>query len=158
MDEGWVTALLWLLFGGTHVGLAARPIRSRLVRGLGETGFIALYSIVAIITFAILVRYVALHRFVQPQSSLWVTIPPVRGALIAVSGFGFALFIAAVLEYPRFPMAAFRHRVVPVRGMQQITRHPFFSGVALWAAAHALLAPSSVTFVFFIGIVFYTLL
>ena len=49
MDEGWVTALLWLLFGGTHVGLAARPIRSRLVRGLGETGFIALYSIVAII-------------------------------------------------------------------------------------------------------------
>ena len=50
-------------------------------------------------------------------------------------------------------MATFRHRVVPARGVQQITRHPFFSGIALWAAAHALLAPSTVTFVFFIGVI-----
>jgi uncharacterized membrane protein len=50
-------------------------------------------------------------------------------------------------------MATFRHRVVPARGIQQITRHPFFSGIALWASAHALLAPARVTFVFFVGVV-----
>jgi uncharacterized membrane protein len=50
-------------------------------------------------------------------------------------------------------MATFRHRVTRPRGIQQITRHPFFSGIAIWAAAHALLAPSRITFVFFIGII-----
>jgi len=153
MEEGWVTALLWLLFGGTHVGLTAKPVRERLVRGLGEAGFIVAYSVVAILTFSALAHYVALHRFDQPHASFWITIPPVRGALIGLSVAGFALFIAAVLVYPRFPMATFRHRVVPVRGIQQVTRHPFFSGIALWAAAHALLAPSTVTFVFFLGVI-----
>lgn len=153
MEAGFVTALLWLLFGGTHVGLTAQPIRKRLVRRLGEAGFIFVYSVIAIVTFAALVHYVALHRFDEPHASLIVTIPPVRGGLLALSVAGFSLFVTAVLVYPRFPMATFRHRVVPARGVQQITRHPFFSGIAIWAAAHALLAPSAVPFVFFIGVI-----
>jgi uncharacterized membrane protein len=151
--EGLVTALLWLLFGGTHVGLTARPVRARLVRGMGETGFILVYSVIAIVTFAALVHYVALHHLDEPHVSFLVTIPPVRGALLALSVVGFSLFITAVLVYPRLPMATFRHRVMPARGVQQVTRHPFFSGVAIWAAAHALLAPSSVSFVFFVGVI-----
>ena len=151
MQETLVTALLWLAFGGMHVGLATAPIRKRLVRSLGEGGYIVVYSLIAIGTFAALVHYVALHRFADPHTSLWVTIPPVRGALIALSVFGFTLFVAAVIGYPGLPMAAFRHRAMPARGIQQVTRHPFFSGVALWAAAHALLSPSKVSFVFFIG-------
>lgn len=153
MQEGFVTALLWLLFGGSHVVLSTQPIRKRLAARLGEAGFIFLYSSVAIVTFAALVHYVALHRLAEPQASLLVTIPPVRGALIALSVFGFSLFVTAVLVYPRLPMATFRHRVMPARGVQQVTRHPFFSGIAIWAAAHALLAPSTVSFVFFTGVV-----
>ena len=153
MEEGLVTALLWLLFGGTHMGLTMGPVRRRLAGRLGETGFIAVYSVIAILTFAVLVHYVALHRFTDPHASFLVSIPPVRGALIALSVVGFSLFITAVLVYPRLPMATFRHRVRPVRGVQQITRHPFFSGIAIWAAAHALLSPSTVTFVFFVGVV-----
>jgi uncharacterized membrane protein len=109
--------------------------------------------VIAIITFAVLVHYVALHRFTDPHASFLVSIPPVRGALIVLSVLGFSLFIAAVLVYPGLPMATFQHRVRPVRGVQQITRHPFFSGIALWAAAHVLLAPSAVTFVFFLGVI-----
>ncbi|MGB8328480.1 MAG: NnrU family protein [Polyangiales bacterium] len=153
MDQGLFVALLWLVFGGTHVGLTTRPVRAWLVARLGEPVFIFVYSITAIVTFAILVRYVVLHRFAEAQSSLLVSIPPVRGALIGLSLAGFSLFITAVLAYPRLPMATFRHRVTPARGVQQITRHPFFSGIAIWAAAHALLAESNVTFVFFVGFV-----
>lgn len=151
MQEGLVTALLWLVFGGSHVVLSIRSIRTRIVARLGEAGFIVFYSLVAIGTFAALVHYVALHRFAEPQASLLVTIPPVRGALIALSLAGFSLFVAGVLIYPRLPMATFRHRVMRARGIQQLTRHPFFSGIAIWAASHALLAPSRVTFIFFIG-------
>lgn len=153
MQSGALTALLWLLFGGTHVGLTATPVRKRMVRVLGETGFIATYSAIAVGTFGLLVHHVASHRLDDPQAALWVTIPPVRGALVALSVAGFSLFVAAVVVYPRLPMATFRHRVTRARGIQQITRHPFFSGIAIWAGAHALLAPSRVTFVFFIGVV-----
>ncbi len=153
MQEGLTTALLWVAFGGTHIGLATAPIRKRLVRALGEPGYVVLYSAVALGTFAALTRYVALHRFADARVPLMASIPPVRGALLVVCVFGFSLFIAAVFGYPRAPMAVFRHRVVQVRGIQQITRHPFFSGIALWAAAHALMAPSSVSFVYFVGLV-----
>lgn len=153
MQGGLLTALLWLLFGGTHMGLSARPIRKALVNRLGETGFIVAYSMVALVTFGMLAHHVALHRFDEPHTGLLVTVPPVRGALVALSILGFSMFIAAVLVYPRLPMATFRHRVTAVRGIQQVTRHPFFSGIAIWAAAHTLLAPSSVSFVFFVGLV-----
>lgn len=148
-----MTGMLWLGFGGTHLALSLNPIRKRLVRVLGEGGYVLLYSAIAIGTFAALVHYVALHRFAEPLSSLLTSIPPVRGALLALSVFGFSLFITAVLGYPGFPMAVFRHRAMKARGVQQITRHPFFSGVALWAAAHTFLAASKVTFVFFFGMI-----
>lgn len=153
MQEGLTTAALWLAFGGSHVALSLKPIRARLTRRLGEGGFIFVYSVVAIATFAALVHYVARHQFDAPQPSLLASIPPVLGALMGLSAFGFTLFVTAVLVYPRLPMATFRHRVMPARGVQQVTRHPFFSGIAIWAAAHALLAPTQVTFVFFAGVV-----
>lgn len=153
MQEGLVTALLWLLFGGSHILLTIQPIRNRLVARFGEAGFVFAYSVVAIATFAALVHYVALHRFDQSNASLLVSIPPVRGGLLALSVAGFSLFVTAVLVYPRLPMATFRHRVMPARGIQQVTRHPFFSGIAIWAAAHALLCASTVSFVFFVGVV-----
>lgn len=153
MHEGLVTALLWLGFGGTHVGLTLAPVRARLARALGETGFIVFYSFVAIVTFGALTRYVALHRFDDPHAALLTSVPPVQGALLALSAFGFALFVAGVLMYPAMPMATFLHRVGTPHGVQRITRHPFFSGISIWAAAHALLAPSSVTLVYFVGFV-----
>jgi len=153
MEQGLITALLWLLFGGTHVGLTVMPVRQWLVARLGETAFILVYSIIAIVAFAALVRYVALHRFAEAQASLLVSIPPIRGALVGLSLIGFTLLVTAVLVYPRLPMATFRHRVTRARGVQQLTRHPFFSGIAIWASAHAMLAPSNVTFVFFLGLV-----
>lgn len=153
MQEAFATALLWVVFGGTHIALTTTRVRRRLVAWLGEGGFIVAYSIVAIVTFGALVRYVALHRGAGAHGAWLATIPPVRGALLVVAVFGFSLFVAGVLLYPRLPMAAFLHRAAPVRGIQQISRHPFFSGLAVWAAAHAMLAPSRVTFVFFAGLI-----
>ena len=42
--------LLALVFVGTHVGLATRGVRDRLVGRFGALGFFAIYSVVA--TFA----------------------------------------------------------------------------------------------------------
>ena len=153
MGPGWITALWWALFGGTHVFLTTEKVRTRLVERLGETGFIVSYSVLAIATFAGLVHYVAGHLLDDPHATFLTTLPPVGGALFALSVVGFSIFVAGVLVYPGLPMSVFRHRIIPARGIQQVTRHPFFSGVALWAAAHALLSVHPATFVFFLGFV-----
>ena len=43
--------LLWLVFGGTHVGLATRPVRGALVARLGDKGFGVLFSAVSVVSF-----------------------------------------------------------------------------------------------------------
>ena len=62
-----LTALL-LVFGGTHIGLASRQVRDGLVSRLGETGFRALFSLIAAVSFSVLVHYYALHRGSVPGS------------------------------------------------------------------------------------------
>jgi hypothetical protein len=62
MTPAATVGLLWLVFGGTHVGLATRAVRARLVARLGENGFIALYSTVAAASFIALVGTYAVVR------------------------------------------------------------------------------------------------
>jgi uncharacterized membrane protein len=155
MTEAWMTALWWVLFGGTHMLLTTERARARIVHRIGETGFVILYSGVAIVTFAGLVRYVARHRLDEPSPFFFSTLPPVQGGLLALSVFGFSIFVAGVIVYPSLPMSVFRQRVMAARGIQQVTRHPFFSGIAIFGAAHALLSVHPATFVFFLGFVLF---
>ena len=45
-------ALLWLVFGGLHIGLTTRRVRAALVARLGEHGFTAFFSVIASVSFA----------------------------------------------------------------------------------------------------------
>jgi uncharacterized membrane protein len=53
---------------------------------------------------------------------------------------GVALAGAGLAVYPRMPMALFGQRIREPRGVERISRHPFFAGMALAALAHVLLA------------------
>ena len=140
MDPTLGVMLLWLLFGGTHVGLAARPSRTGLASVLGERGFAGVYWLVAAITFTVLVHYYAVHRFEGAPGLALGAEPLVRWLLMAIIVTGMALIAAGLMAYPRLPMAVFNQRVPPPRGIERITRHPFFVGTAMLALAHALLA------------------
>ena len=52
LEPAVTTALLWLVFAGTHIGLTTRRVRGALVARLGEGGFTALFSVVASVAFA----------------------------------------------------------------------------------------------------------
>jgi uncharacterized membrane protein len=131
---------LWLLFGGTHVVLASGRVRSALVGRLGEWGFMLIFSLVAALSFAALVSYYAAHRFEGPAGPSLGTVPALRWTLLGVVAAGVVLITAALAVYPRSPMALFNERVRSARGLDRVTRHPFFVGVTLLGAAHALLA------------------
>lgn len=152
MEPTLGVALLWVVFGGTHIGLASAPLRRRLVARLGEVGFTVIFFVVASASFGVLVAYYAAHRFEGASGLALASIPALRWALMIVAVAGLALTAPALVVYPRLPSALFGQPIRSAQGIERITRHPFFAGFALFAVAHALLAVRLVGTVFFTGL------
>jgi uncharacterized membrane protein len=140
MDPALGVALCWLVFGALHVGLATRRVRAGLVARLGELGFIALFSLIASIGWTVVSTYYAAHRFEGPMGLALGASGLPRLVLMALVAIGITLALASFADYPRSPYAIGTHRTRTPYGLERITRHPFFAGIALAAAAHALLA------------------
>lgn len=150
IEPALTVAFLWLVFGGLHVGLASRRVRAALVDRLGEHGFVVFFSVVASVTFAIAIAYFAAHRTEGAPGPALGADPAMRWPLIAMIVVGVALM--ADLSYIGSPYDVLAHRVRPPRGLESITRHPFFMGLGMFAIAHSLLAPRLVATVLFVGI------
>ncbi len=142
MDQALVSLLAAsLALIGTHFALS-HPLRAPLARGLGPTGFMAFYSLVAI---ACLVwMYVAFTA--APPGDLggsgaigWViatvlTLP----ALV--------LFLGSLRNNPALPApGAEALAAQEPAGVFAVTRHPMMWGFALWALSHLVLWWSSRT-------------
>jgi uncharacterized membrane protein len=141
MEPAIGVALFAALFIGTHVGLTTRAIRARLVGTLGEGGFVAFYSLVASVTFAAVVGYYAAHRFEGAAGpGVLAGGGAARVILLAAVVGGIALAAAGLMAYPRLPMALFGQPIREPYGIERITRHPFFAGIAMVGIAHAFLA------------------
>jgi len=151
MEAPLVLTLLWLVFFGTHVGLATRQVRAVLVDRLGAHGFFVFYSVVASVTFSILVTYYAAHRFEGPGGLALGASEPARWFLMGVIAFGVVLAGAGLGVYPRTPMALFDQPIGSPRGIEKVTRHSFFVGTVLLALAHLLLATKLVGAIFMGG-------
>lgn len=151
MPPALTVGLAWLLFGATHVGLASRPLRTRLVSRLGEARFSALFSVVALAAFSLLVTHYAAHRFAGAAGPALGAVPPLRAALIAVVVIGIVFQTAGLLAYARSPYAPYAHGAPPPTGVARITRHPFMVGFAMTAGAHVFLATLLVGSVFAAG-------
>jgi uncharacterized membrane protein len=149
MQPALVVAVLWMVFAGTHIGLASAPLRARLVARLGEMGFTLLFYVIAAASFAVLIAYFAAHRFAGAPGLSAASLPLLRVPLMLLIVAGFMLMVPALLGYPRLPSALFGQAIGTPRGVERITRHPFFAGMALFGAAHALLASHLVGTVFF---------
>src|SRR5262249_49781936 len=145
-------ATLWGVFAATHIGLATRRTRSALVARLGEQGFLAGFSLLASILFALLVHFYAIHRFEGAPGPGLGTTEPVRAVLVGALVVGLVLAFAAFPAYPGSTYATGGTGTRAPRGLERITRHPFFVGVAIAAAAHALLATRLVGTVFSLGL------
>lgn len=152
MEPAVGVAILLLVFGGTHVGLASRRVRAALFGRFGEVGFTVLFSLVAVVTFGVLIHQYAVHRFEGPPGLALGRLAPVRWLLMAHVVAGVVLIVAGVIVFPRSPMALFTDPEAPPRGLTRITRHPFLVGMALLGGAHALLATRLVGTVAFGGL------
>jgi uncharacterized membrane protein len=151
MDPALTVALYWLLFGGTHLVFATGRPRAWLVGRLGARGFELFFSLVAAFTLGLLVHAYAGVRFAGGAGLGLAAVPAARAVLYGVALAGMTLAMWGVLAFPASPMAP-PGIVRPPRGLSRITRHAFFAGMALLAAAHMLLATRLTGLVFFAGI------
>jgi len=151
--EPWLgMTLLWGLFAGAHIGLATGRARSALATRLGERGYGVFFSVIAACGYSLLITYYAQHRFEGSPGLALGRVAALRWSLMGVIVVGVMLMVATFAGYARSPYAILGDGMVrSPRGIERVTRHPFFVGVSLVALAHCLLATHLVGTIFAAG-------
>lgn len=151
----WMVAVGWILFAGTHIGLSSEPIRSKLIGFKGEKPFQAIYSLIALATFAFLI---AAFVMVQDEVSF----------LNAGAGSPWMEHLSSVLMFLAFsllfcgfanPSPMGMVSATPkAYGIIRITRHPMNMAFALFGLAHLLTNRLASDWIFYLGFVLYGIL
>jgi uncharacterized membrane protein len=137
MAEAGAIALLWVVFGGTHMALSSLRLRPRLVAALSLRGFLGVYSLVALATFVPLVWLYFASRHAGPHLFYLGGLPGVRWLAYLTMGTALALLVAGTLRPS--PASLSPGQAEPA-GVLRVTRHPVFMAFGLFGAAHLLVA------------------
>src|SRR5437870_64862 len=135
-------------FCGSHVLLSSTGLRGSLRDQLGERGFLAVYSVTALVIFAWFVSaYAGAATIVLWPQQRWTTLVPV-----AVMPLATILLVAGYST--RNPTAVGMERTAgaddPAPGLLRVTRHPVMWAIGSWAISHVV-ANGDVSSVLFFG-------
>lgn len=126
-----------LVFVGGHFVLSSLPVRRRLVRALGESRFVPVYSLA--VTAAFIWMLWAYRN--APVVEVWT--PAAGLAWVPLVLMPVAIFLAVAGLTTRSPTLVGAELALtsglaqtPAPGIIGITRHPFLWGTALWAVSH----------------------
>jgi uncharacterized membrane protein len=135
MPQGLLSlAFAGLAFCGSHILLSSTGLRGSLRDQLGERGFLAVYSLTALVTFAwFLVAYTHAPTIILWQRREWTALVPVVvmpfAAILLIAGYTTANPTAVGMER----MARAND---PAPGILRVTRHPVMWAIGLWAVSH----------------------
>ena len=124
-------------FVGTHF-LLSHPLRRPLVKALGETGFLVLYSAVAAITLGT-VSWA--YRNAQASTALWLVGDALWAGVTVAMLVASVLLLGSLVRNPALPGAAASAANAQAQGVYAITRHPMMWAFALWGVCHILVYP-----------------
>ncbi len=137
-----------VVFTGSHIVLSSTRLRGNLRDQLGERGYLALYSVVSLATFAwFITAYI--HA---PVLTLWRAPPWAVFVPLAIMPLASILLIAGY-STPN-PTSVGMERVAgdddPAPGIMRVTRHPIMWAIGLWAISH-LVPNGDLASVYFFG-------
>jgi uncharacterized membrane protein len=119
-------------FLATHF-VSSTPLRSAVVKGMGEKAYIGVYAVVAFATLGWMIR-------AYGKAPLEPVFPGLRLAPEILMPFAFVLLACGLLS--RNPTLVGADKLLrnpdPARGIIRVTRHPMMWGFILWAGAHLL--------------------
>ena len=132
-----------LAFVGLHF-LLSHPLRAPLVARIGEGPFQGVYSLIALVTFGLMIHfYSAIGR--EPQ--LWVAGDTLWLLASLLMWFGSILFVGSFAGNPALPGARGPRGGAP-SGVFAITRHAMMWGFASWAIVHLIVVGTPKALVF----------
>ncbi|HEY6393839.1 MAG TPA: NnrU family protein [Candidatus Binataceae bacterium] len=137
MDPVVAIAFWAFLFLATHLAIASRGVRPRLVGALGEQRYRGLYSLVGFATLVPLVITFAYHKHSGPMLWYLRIDRPIRWLAWAMMMASFILIVASFINPSPASVGAQTRQSEP-RGMLKITRHPALTGLAIFGLAHVL--------------------
>ena len=148
MNHGLVSlAIAGIAFCGSHVVLSSTALRGSLRDQLGERGFLAVYSLTALVTFAwFLVSYAHAPTIALWQHQRWTALVPVVVMPLA------AVLLIAGYTTPN-PTAVGMERSAraddPAPGILRVTRHPVMWAIGLWSTSHVIANGDLLSLLFF---------
>ncbi len=126
-----------IAFVGTHF-LLSHPLRASLVGRMGETGFMAVYSLISIATLG---WVVFAYRAIPMQSFAWHVGTDLWTLATLIMLVASVLLVGSLHGNPALAGQDTAGRPPVPRGVFAITRHPMMWSFALWAAAHIMVLP-----------------
>ncbi len=143
-------AIAGIAFCGSHTLLSSTRLRGSLRDQLGETGFLLVYSLTALATFAwFAAAYARAPTIVLWPRREWMSLIPVLimplATLLRVAGYTTANPTAVGME--RAARAD-----DPAPGIMRVTRHPVMWAIGLWGLSH-LVANGDLASVWFFGLI-----
>ena len=125
-------------FVGSHF-LLSHPLRGRLVRAMGEAGFLGIYSLVALLMFGWLVLA---YRRAPLTAPLWPVGDVLWAVVTVVMLIASILLMGSLIRNPALPTGG-RPNSLPeaARGVYAVTRHPMMWSFALWGLCHIAVFP-----------------
>lgn len=142
--------LATIAFVGSHF-LLSHPLRASLVKRMGEGGFLAVYSIVALFTFGWMV-WAGVEM--EPMAPRWVA--PLwfyEWAAPALMLLAAILLVGANIRNPAFPNPTGASTAIrPATGVFAVTRHPMNWAFMIWAITHFILSGTPLNIVLTIGL------
>ena len=145
----------WLMFGGTHILGSSIPVRTFVIRSIGNLGFKGVYSLVALATFIPLCYFYFTHKhagYLLYNSGYSLQLPAQLLMLAAL----IILLQGLVTANPMTTHSELRGRLVSSgHGILRITRHPQNVSFGLFGIAHLLVNPYAGDWIFFGGFIVY---
>ena len=140
-----------VLFIGAHFALSSQPLRQVLSMRLGERPFLAIYTLVALASFAwLLLAYAR-----APYVTLWPPSVWTRWIPLCVMPFAMILLVSGYLV--RNPTVVGQEHLLattdPAPGILKITRHPAMWAMALWGLSHIPANGDAASLVLFVAII-----
>ncbi|MCY4213742.1 MAG: NnrU family protein [Gammaproteobacteria bacterium] len=143
-----------ILFVASHLLVSNTRLRPMLMRGLGEKGYAAFYSVLALAT---LVYFIRAYNDAPRLHYFWPLEPMLYWAPKALMLLAFAFLAGGLLGANATPKALADSAADEAAlakltgGINRITRHPVQWAIILWAASHLVANGDAASVVFFGG-------
>jgi uncharacterized membrane protein len=125
-------ALAALVFAVMHLGVAGTRLRDRAVTIYGEKAYRGAFSLASVVVLLWLI--VAYGR--APYLPTWGMLAPWAPVMVVLMLPAILLAVIGLLTPSPTALGQERRLAEPPRGILRVTRHPFLTGVALWALLH----------------------